>query len=319
MVLSGSAFGVVMADVINWVFEAAHFEMLTKALTLVLLVSSAFVLWEIVRYLRTLRLEREFAWRLTMQQVYGTNDPRYADWQSHAAPRRGVFGRAVRKTVQAVGVLSILIGLAAAVTLPFLGGWLESQGHPERADYILPLPGDQGRLIKAAELYKQGFAPRILLSREQGASGDVYASQLRVLEREGVPGTSVVPLGSAQTEIAETADAFRTFAEGRKIKAIVVASGIQSLRTRVIFENVVPRARFIVMSAPDASVERPWWSSQESAIRTVLEATQLAQYWFGSHLRTPAEPETPAAEPRSSQASTPSASTQIPSTDGRRQ
>ncbi len=211
------------------------------------------------------------------------------------------------------------LALAAAVTLPFLGGWLESQGHPEKADYIVPLPGDDGRLIKAAELYKQGFAPRILLSREQRASGDFYASQLRVLEREGVPGTSVVPFGSAQTAIADTADALRTFAEGRKIKAIVVASGIQSLRTRVIFEDVVPRGRFIVVSAPDASVERPWWSSQELAIRTVLEATQLAQYWIGSHVRSPAEPETPAPEPKSSQASTPNASAQNPGTDGRRQ
>jgi hypothetical protein len=310
-----------MADVINWVLGAPHFELLTKALTLVLLVSAAVVLWEIVRYLRTLRLEREFAWRLTMQQVYGANDPRYAEWQSYAAPRRGVFGRAARKTVQAVGVLAILVMVAAAATLPFLGGWLESQGRPEKADYIVPLPGDDGRLIKAAELYKQGFAPRILVSREQRSSGDFYATQLRVLEQQGVPGTSVIPFGSTQTAIADTADAFRTFVEGRKIKAIVVASGIQSLRTRVIFEEVVPRGRFIVVSATDASVGRPWWNSQESAMRTVLEATQLAQYWIGSHLRTPVKPGNPALEPRPSQASTPNAPAQNPDngTVGRRQ
>ena len=317
-----------MADALNWVFEAARFELITKALMLVLLVGAAIALGEIIRYVRTLRLERDLARRLTIREVYGNaNDPRYAVWPPRGAPRPGMFGRAVRWTVQAVGVLSIVILVTAAAAMPFLGTWLESQDYLEKADYIVPLPGDNRRLLKAAELYKQGFAPRILLSREPPPSAgspsvDPYESQLRVLEQEGVPGASTESLNATQATIADTAEALKTLVEGRRAKVIVVASGIQSLRTKVIFEDVVPRARFIVVSPADGSVERPWWNSQESALRTIAEATQLAHYWIGSSLRAlQTELATLSPDPKSSQASSPNKPPESPGarTDGRGQ
>jgi uncharacterized SAM-binding protein YcdF (DUF218 family) len=317
-----------MADALNWVFEAARFELITKALTLVLLVGGALALWEIIRYVRTLRIERDLARRLTIREVYGSsNDPRYAAWSSRGVPRQGMFGRAVRWTVQAVGVLSIVILVTAAAAMPFLGTWLESQDYLEKADYIVPLPGDDQRLLTAAELYKQGFAPRILLSHELpppagSPSTDTYESQLRVLEKEGVPRASTASLGSNQATIVDTAEALKTLVEGRRAKVIVVASGIQSLRTKVIFEDVVPRARFIVVSPADGGVERPWWNSQESALRTIAEATQLAHYWIGSSLRAlQTELATLSRDPKSSQASTSNkpAESLGSRTDGRRQ
>jgi uncharacterized SAM-binding protein YcdF (DUF218 family) len=282
-----------MSDAVNWVLGGAHFELVSRALVLVLLVGAIVVLWEFIRYLRALRAERELSRRLTMQQVYGSaNDPRYADQRAWTAPRSSAFARVMRRAVHAAGVVSILLVLAVLAAMPFLGSWLESQDHLEKADYIVPLPGGDERFVKAADLYKAGFAPRVLASQEPGSASD---QALRALERAGVPRGSIDTLALASPSIADTAEALKRFADGRKFKAILVTSGIQTLRTKVMFEDVVPRARFLVVSASARDREQPWWHNQDSAIRTITEASELARYWVASSLRTlQTEPDIPA-------------------------
>lgn len=261
--------------------------------------------------MRTLRLERDLARRLTLQLVYGSaNDPRYSTEAPRRTARPGLLGRFVRGTVMSSVCLQFLILIGGAAATPFLGSWLERQDYPEKADYIVPLPGDHQRLLKAADLYKQGFAPRIVLGGEPpsstGSAGDPYEVQLAVLEKEGVLRASTARLGSQPINIAETAEALRTFAEGRKLKMIVVAAGIKSLRTKIVFEDVVPRVRFIVVSQPDGTIEQPWWASQESALRTVSEAARLARYRIAAGLRAfQSEYAAPPADAKSSPAGAP--------------
>src|SRR5262245_48957208 len=69
----------------------------------------------------------------------------------------------MRLILQATGLLTILAVIAGIGAFLALGPWLQYQNKPAKADFIIPLGGDGYRLIKAAELYKQGFAPTILL------------------------------------------------------------------------------------------------------------------------------------------------------------
>ena len=39
------------------------------------------------------------------------------------------------------------------------------------------------------------------------------------------------------------------------------------------------------MTPDEPDDERPWWHSEESALRTIAEASQLARYWLASNLR----------------------------------
>jgi uncharacterized SAM-binding protein YcdF (DUF218 family) len=276
------------------VFDGAGFELAVKALTLVLLAGGAAVLWELIRYLRTLRLERDLARRITMQAVYGSaNDPRIAE-PVRAVPRGSVFGRLLRGWFQAVGAVTVVLLVCAVAAAPFLSTWLEQHDHPEKADYIVALPGDNGRIVKAANLYKQGFAPRILLGGEVASSdADLYEAQSTLLEREGVPRALTTRLAPPSVTIAGLAEALRTFADGRRLRLIVVVPAIASLRTRVVLEDVVPRARFIVVAVDDGTIENPWWNSTESAARTLAEATQLVRYLVVAGVRSlQFEPET---------------------------
>jgi uncharacterized SAM-binding protein YcdF (DUF218 family) len=274
-----------MGDALNWLLGGAHYDLMVRALVLALLAGALVALWEIVRYVRTMRMERDLAYRLTMQQVYGSaNDTRYSEQPQRSEPRPGVLARSFRRVVHAVGLLSILLMLAAALSMPFLGTWLERQDHLEKADYIVPLPGDEQRLIKAAELYKAGFAPRILVSEQSG--GASAESQVSALEKAGVPSTATATLTPASASLADAAESLKAFAGSRKFKAIVVGSGIQSLRTKLVFEDAMPRARVLVVAQSEPDDERPWWHSEESALKTIAEASQLARYWLASNLRS---------------------------------
>jgi hypothetical protein len=62
-----------------------------------------------------------------------------------------MFGRIIRGTLQAIGLLTVLAAVAAVGAFMFLAPWLQYQDEPQRARYILPLAGNEHRLIKAAE------------------------------------------------------------------------------------------------------------------------------------------------------------------------
>jgi uncharacterized SAM-binding protein YcdF (DUF218 family) len=195
--------------------------------------------------------------------------------------------------------VTVVLLVCAAAAAPFLSTWLAQHDDPEKADYIAVLPGDDGRLVKAADLYKQGFAPRILLGGEVASSAaDLYETQSALLERQGVPRAFTTRLAPPSVTVAGLAEALRAFAEGRRLRLIVVVPAITSLRTKVVLEDAVPRARFIVVAHDDGTIENPWWNSTESAARTLAEATQLVRYLVVAGVRSlQFEPETVQAKP----------------------
>ena len=65
---------------------------------------------------------------------------------------------------QVIGVLTVIGLIAAALALPLLPRILQVEDTLQKADFILPLAGDWHRLIKTAELYKAGYAPKVVLS-----------------------------------------------------------------------------------------------------------------------------------------------------------
>ena len=68
-----------------------------------------------------------------------------------------------RCTLAIVGLVTA-IGIAAAIWAASIAGVLNSPDQPRNADAIVVLGADPSRVLEAADLYKAGFAPRILLS-----------------------------------------------------------------------------------------------------------------------------------------------------------
>lgn len=72
--------------------------------------------------------------------------------------------RIFRAVLQFIGLATVLGLLGAFITLPLLPRILQVEDRITKADYILPLAREWHRFLRAAELYKSGFAPKVLLS-----------------------------------------------------------------------------------------------------------------------------------------------------------
>ncbi len=275
------------------VFDPAYLEIAIKAMLLLLVLGGCVAVFELIRYLRALRHGRELNHRLVVRRAQEEmgNDPRLAA-PAPVPARPGILVRMVGRSIHTVGIIAILIVALAAFAVPFLGPWLEHQDDLERADAIVPLPGDPRRLARAAELYKQGYAPRVLLGKDvtgfnrieamQADAGDPATDftglQLRALERAGVPRESI-DLADMGSGTAAAADAVRRQFGDRKARVIVVATGIHAMRARLAFEQALPRARVMVATVPDDGSD-PWWSSHDSAVETIAEASRVAHLWL---------------------------------------
>ena len=62
------------------------------------------------------------------------------------------------------GVLLAMV-LASGVGFYFAATWLLQSDPVERADAIIVLAGDMRRSLHAADLFRQGYAPQVLVSR----------------------------------------------------------------------------------------------------------------------------------------------------------
>jgi uncharacterized SAM-binding protein YcdF (DUF218 family) len=293
------------------VFDPAYLDIAIRAMALLLLAGGCVAVVELIRYLRAMRHGKELNHRLVLQRAHEEigNDPRLAG-PPPAPARHGVFARLIGQSVRTIGVLAILAVAAAAIVVPFLGPWLEQPDALERADVLVPLPGDTQRLARAADLYKQGYAPRVLLGKGaaefdrlgamQAGAGypatDFTDLQLRTLERSGVPRDSIELVEMGDAGVTDAAAALRRQIGERKLRVIVIATGIHAMRTRLAFENALPRARVMVATVPDG-VSDPWWSSHDSAVETIAEASRVAHYWLLGR-SAPAEPDASQAETR---------------------
>ncbi len=214
-----------------------------------------------------------------------------------------MLGKYLRKTFEAIGLLTVLGLITVAAALPFLAIWLQPLDAPEPSDYIVVLAGDEHRYLKAAELYKQKFAPVILLSNEHVAPlsriQDLiielgypylhpYELRQRILEHLGVPKEALASFGSGSVSTFEEAEALKQVFGNRPVKAILVTSPFQARRAKLAFESVMPRAHFMVVSPPERTIDGRWWRDQQSALLTVLEVSKIAYFWLGGAFRASA-------------------------------
>jgi uncharacterized SAM-binding protein YcdF (DUF218 family) len=209
----------------------------------------------------------------------------------------------IRIALQVIGGLTVLAVVATTLTMLVMGQWLQYEPPLEKGDYLVPLAGDDNRLLTAIELYKQGYAPMILLSnvyipelnraeKLQGELGHpvVHPHQLRreILDRLGVPATATAEFGRSHISTTAEAESLRQYLGDRAAKVILVTSPFHARRATIIFQRVMPRAQFLVALTPEYRLSDPWWREQGSAQLTMSEVTKLIFFWLGGVFRAPA-------------------------------
>jgi uncharacterized SAM-binding protein YcdF (DUF218 family) len=192
-------------------------------------------------------------------------------------------------------VLAIVIILLCLSTFAFLnaGSWLKGNDKPVQSQAIIILSGPPTRSFYAADLYAQGFAKEIYVSRpvreyplkmldDLGVyvprAEDIYK---QVLIRKGVPDKDIHIFGESLLSTVQEAEAASKIFSGDKCKVLIVTSPFHVKRTQMIFKEKLRNCEFTVVGTPYEPYPDKWWSNQDSARNIILEITKIIFYKFG--------------------------------------
>jgi len=193
------------------------------------------------------------------------------------------------------GTLGTLLACAAGVGI-FLacGTWLVSAGdRPDAADAIILLAGEPTRALYAADLYHQGFAPKVYISKPARSSSQEMLDILgifvpnqeevnkAVLLKKGVPEEDIAFFGQSSLSTAEEAAQLKRQFEDEGVRLLVVTSWYHARRAKIILRDFLKGTHFSVVTSPYESFHAKWWATQDSSRAVVTESIKLLFYILG--------------------------------------
>jgi len=201
--------------------------------------------------------------------------------------------------VRAAAALAVASTLALIAFLPFAGRYLVVEDPLERADAIFVLAGARvERWLEAAELYREGWAPRIILSpgRQEDAEIQLRARGIRFPAEAGlirdaliqmqVPADAIVILPESVDNTAQEATAVRTLSAGTDWqRIIVVTSKYHGRRSAYAFRREFRGSPVRVLmraSRFDTASPERWWTRRSDFRFVTWELQKLVAYWLGA-------------------------------------
>lgn len=185
---------------------------------------------------------------------------------------------------RAVLILFVIAGVAALAWRPLLtraGAFLIVADPIEKADVIIVLSGgrEDERVREGAELYRQGYAPLVLLSGGEKLQGVAIPDLQRdQAVRNGIPASALL-FETTSTSTAEQAQFLRPMLEARGFRrAIVVTSNFHTRRTRYLFRRIFGGSPVDIRVHPvqrDFFSPDRWWTRDWDTEQVVLEYIKL--------------------------------------------
>ena len=185
---------------------------------------------------------------------------------------RMMKSKAIRRLVLGLATL-FLLGVAAALLFP--QQVLVIDNGTSQADAIVLLGGGSGeRPTRAAELFRAGIAPRILVS----GAGDASGNRLLLMNR-GVPSSAIElePDSKTTKENAQFSIPLLRAKGARKV--VLVTSWYHSRRALKCFRHYASDIQFY--SSPSYhGFARADWSRENLRRRIRVEYIKTLGYWF---------------------------------------
>lgn len=216
-------------------------------------------------------------------------------WRPDRASKMRWIDRILRGLGAVAATLLLLCLLALALYRPILsalGDFLVVGDEAARADFIFLLNGGlRVRPARAAELYRAGYAPMIVIAR--GADSilvdpDEHRSatgiSLAILRQHGVPDSALVILPSEEgtASTADEADALARYLQAHPARRIlVVTSDYHTRRTRWTLRRElggVP-VELRMIPAPEEFSGPGWWRSEEGFLAYLEEYLKFFHSW----------------------------------------
>ena len=203
----------------------------------------------------------------------------------------------LRNFLAAVTLLLLLVILAFAFRsqiLTGIAGYLVIDDKLQPADVIFLLNGDfNTRPFKAAELYKQGLAPVIVIARAEntpvvdlGLLPNETDISVGVMEKLGVPAGKIIvlPIPQGVTSTFDEAETLKQYIEGHQVQRIIlVTSAFHTRRARWIFNKALSGlpVKLEMAAVPYADFNQTnWWKNETGLITLGNEYVKLVYYNF---------------------------------------
>ena len=183
------------------------------------------------------------------------------------------------------GLVLITVVLHTQILGAF-GAYLVKAGLPQKADAALVLAGDGwgNRVLTAAQLARDGFVPKVLVSGPDGAYGN-HECDLAIpfAVKHGYPESYFVHMEhSARSTVAEAQAVLPVIRRMGIRRLIVVTSNFHTRRAGAIFRRLAPDLTILVVAAPDKSFTADgWWHRREGQKTFVVEWEKTVANWIG--------------------------------------
>ncbi|MGH9718882.1 MAG: YdcF family protein [Bryobacteraceae bacterium] len=185
-----------------------------------------------------------------------------------------------------VGLLAGCLALSHSIWLSALGKWLIREDSPDRSDAVVVLAGDfyGHRVLKAAELVRQGLAPRVLVSGPPGFYGVNEGDlAIRFAVQHGFPESQFVKVSHGGLSTLEEARAMiETLRRERIASILLVTSDYHTRRAGRIYERLAPDLRLRVIPTPDEFFRwNGWWRTRQAQKIFYMEWSKTFANWLG--------------------------------------
>lgn len=176
-------------------------------------------------------------------------------------------------------ILIILSVLIVALFLAGLAAWcfpqqvLTVDSGPVTADAMVVLGGTPDRAVRAAELFKQGEAPKIVVS----GFGDCVSNE-KLLERDGVTNTAIILEPKSRTTRENAEYSIPLLRQMGAHRVIIVTAWYHSRRGLMCFEHYAPDIQFYSRPSYFAYPKTEWHPKGISGY-VKSEYVKLLGYW----------------------------------------
>ncbi|MBL7202710.1 MAG: YdcF family protein [Desulfobacteraceae bacterium] len=200
-----------------------------------------------------------------------------------------------------IGFITVICIIIGGTGLFLAGYWLQAGDEikvTDKADAIVLLSGSYFRPLYAADLYNQGVAPAVYVSRPierkdrkllKSVEVDLPSQEEifhRLLRKKGVPDNAIRFFGESVISTAQEAEALKEIVGNEPKTLILVTSPYHVRRAKMIFEDILPKCTVLATGIPYQSFPRRWWSNRTSALKTVNETVKIIFYLLGGRFES---------------------------------
>jgi uncharacterized SAM-binding protein YcdF (DUF218 family) len=190
----------------------------------------------------------------------------------------------LRKLAIGLAIVAVALYLLRDPILGAFGSYLVEAGPPVKADIALVLAGDGrgNRILTAAQLVRDGYVPKVLVSGPDGNYA-LYECDLAIpfAVKAGYPESYFLHFeNTARNTRDEARQAGEVIRKMGAHRVLVVTTDFHTRRAGRMYRQEVPDLDVHVIAAPDKYFSaRGWWHNREGQKTALYEWMKTVAAW----------------------------------------